>query len=78
MADDLSKRPDFGPKESMPWDSRPPEWEVQWPWGKLRGSPLWTLTSEQLVKQRNWIDWTGMGQEYLPIIDDILKSRAGE
>ena len=77
MTDDLSHRPDFGPEESLPWEV-PEAWTTPWPYGHMRGIPLYQMSTKQLMEQRDWIERTGGAAELLPIIEDILHARMGE
>ena len=78
MVDDLSKRPDFGPPEMMPWEDMPETWRQIWPMAPLKGQPLYGMTSMQLIGRRDWIERTGLYANLLPVIIEILQSRMGE
>ena len=49
MADDLSKRPDFGPKEDMPWDKRPAERKLT---DIFRGEDICQLVATLYISQK--------------------------
>ena len=77
MDDELSKKPDFGSPEAMPWEV-PESWRQLWPMVPLKGQPLYGMTSMQLIGRRDWIERTGLYGHLLPVILEILQSRMGE
>ena len=75
--DDLSQRPDFGPEEPLPYEV-PDSWRQPWPYGLLRGQPLYLITTMSLHSLLKWAQEHDMCADLVPIMQEILESRAGE
>ena len=76
-ADDLSKRPQFPEDELLPWQV-PESWRQVWPYGLLRGVPLYAISTMSLHSLVKWAQSNSMVPELVPIMLDILESRGGE
>jgi hypothetical protein len=68
----------------MPWEppeevkGHSPAWNQVWPFGSLKGTPLWRIPSNDLVAQKAWALKSGKALDLVDTMDDILASRAGE